>query len=196
MTPTVLPPPDEGVWADIRLRYERGEEQVKVLATALGLSAIVLSKKAKALGWKMRGEAKALVKKKQSLKSESTTATIKRLKELLQNRIATLETEIKVVGAEINALSNEREIRSVNTLVRTLEKVIDLERKDRSRRQKVTRDFKRFDDQQRGELAEKIGRLQQTWRGHETVEQLVDTGSGGAEHPVALLGEKEPAVAA
>lgn len=196
MTATATPPPDDGAWELIRARYEQGQETVKQIAETIGLSGIVLSKKAKAWGWAMRGKVKVAVKVAVATKAETTTATIKRLKELLQSRITQLEVQIDDIGKDISALANEREIRAVNTLVRTLEKVLDLERKDRSKRKKTNIEFQRFDEQQRLDLADKIGRLQQTWRSDTDGENAADAGSGGAEQPVALLGEARPTTAA
>ena len=144
----------------------------------------------------MRGKVKVAVKVAVATKAETTTATIKRLKELLQSRITQLEVQIDDIGKDISALANEREIRAVNTLVRTLEKVLDLERKDRSKRKKIDIEFQRFDEQQRLDLADKIGRLQQTWRGTADGESAADAGGGGAEQPVALLGKAGPTAAA
>ena len=193
MTPTALPPPDEGVWTDLRHRYEKGEESVNSIAATIELSGIALSNKAKALGWKMRGKVKAIAKATRANAVESTSTTIKRLKDLLQNRIASLETQLDEIGKDITALSSEREIRSVNTLVRTLEKVLDLERKDSIRRKKTTREFKHFDEQQRAELAEKIGKIQADWDRGETGDAVAAGSSGGVEHPVAVLGAAKPA---
>ena len=195
MTATATPPPDDDVWLDIRSRYELGQEKVKLLAEAVGLSAIALSNKAKALGWKLRGKLKPSATKKKPQLAEATSATIKRLKDLLQTRIKQLEIQIDDIGRDISALSNEREIRSVNTLVRTLEKVLDLERKDRGRRRKTTSDFKRFDEQQRAELAEKIAKLQAEWDGQTPVEQSTPGSGSGIELPVALLGAAKPTTA-
>jgi uncharacterized protein (UPF0335 family) len=186
-------------WEQIRARYEAGEEKVSVIAQAFGMASITLSRKAKALGWKLRGApAKAkrvIVRISKAAKGESTTETIRRLKDLLNDRIAKLESEIKEIGKDIDQLSNEKQIRSVNMVVRTLEKVIDLERKDKLARKKHTRAFKLFDEGQRGALAEKIERLEEDWEGHAPVTGTGNAGSGGTEPPVAVLGAGEPAAA-
>ena len=112
---------DAAAWAHIRMRYEQTVETVTQIAESIGMSAITLSKKAKLEGWLMRGAAN----KKQKI--ESTRDTIKRLKEILQKRLANLEREMNEIGEDISALANERDIRATNTLVRTLEKVLQLE---------------------------------------------------------------------
>ncbi len=194
---TITPPPDDPVWAHVRMRYEQDQETVASIAEDVGLASITLSKRAKAWGWILRGRLKPVPKPKPVVKTkaETTTVTIKRLKDILHQRVTQLETQLKDINEEVSALSTEREIRSTNTLVRTIEKVLDLERKERQRKVKQTRDFKYFDDAQRGALADKIERLQHEWRSEETIDQPAASGSGGAEQPVALLGEAEPTAA-
>jgi hypothetical protein len=193
---TQTPPPDDPVWAHIRMRYEQDQETVASIAADVGMAGVSLAKFAKKCGWILRGKLKPVPKDKPPAKLDSTAATIKRLKEVLQQRLVQLEDQVKDIGAEVSALSTEREIRSANVLVRTIEKVLDLERKDRLRRRKETRDFKYFDEQQRQQLADKIERLQRAWREPENINNTGDAGSGGAEQPVALLGETKPTVAA
>jgi TolA-binding protein len=200
MTTSATPPPDDPAWAHIRARYEQNQETVLAIATEIGMPQMTLSLIAKKCGWRMRGKTKrsAAPKAKADVvsKAETTTATIRRLKDILQQRVTQLETQLKQIGEEVSALSTEREIRSTNTLVRTIEKVLDLERKDRQKKRKETRDFKYFDDAQRQQLADKITRLQHAWRGEETVDGAADPRSGGVEQPVALLGEAGKTTAA
>jgi hypothetical protein len=184
-----IPPPEDPVWVAVRARYEQDQESVAAIADDVGMSRMQLSLHAKAKGWALRGKARPG-------KTQSTAATIKRLKDILQQRVSQLEDQLKVIGEDVTALSNERDIRATNTLVRTLEKVLDLERKDRLRKRKQAHDFKYFDDAQRQQLADKIGRLQRAWRGAETVTDVAAAGSPGVEQPVALLGKTKPAAAA
>lgn len=193
---TTIPPPDDPVWAHVRLRYEQDQEHVAIIAEDVGLAGVSLARLAKKWGWALRGKTKTAPKPKEPKKLDSTAATIKRLKEVLQQRLTQLESQVKDIGEEVSALSTEREIRSANVLVRTIEKVLDLERKDRLRKRRETRDFKYFDEQQRQQLADKIGKLQHAWRGNETLEASADNGSGGTEQPVALLGAANTAATA
>ncbi len=193
------PPPSDPVWASVRLRYEQDQETVAAIAQELGLSGIRLSTLAKQWGWALRGKVRKVLKrksKKPPTKMESTAATIKRLKEILQQRVSQLEDQLKDIGAEVTALSKERDIRATSTLVRTLEKVIDLERKDRNSKRKQAREFKYFDDEQRRQLADKIERLESKWESEKNLDHTADQGSGGVEQPVALLGTATPATAA
>lgn len=185
-------------WSAFRVRYEAGGEKVKDIAAAAGVSGIVLSLKAKALGWKLRTVAKKVVAKAKPppKKQETTRDTLKRLKDLLQERVGQLEDEVKALGLELDAITNERQIKSVNLVVRTLEKVLDLERKDKLKRKQHTRDFRHYDDGQRRALAEKIERLE-VERDSKLVEPDTGPGRGGrADLPVAVLGEAAPATAA
>ena len=143
--------PDAAAWAHIRMRYEQTMETVTQIAESIGISGFTLSKKAKLEGWLMRGAAKP------KQKSESTRDTIRRLKEILQKRLTQLEQELGDISQDINALSNERDIRATNTLVRTLEKVLQLEQKDiRQRRSYST---KKLNNAERDELARRIANL-------------------------------------
>ncbi len=193
---TITPPPDDPVWAHIRLRYEQDQELVTTIAADVGMAGISLSRMAKRLGWLLRGKAKPAPPPKSTAKLDTTAVTIKRLKDVLQQRLAQLEAQVQDIGAEVSALSTEREIRSANVLVRTIEKVLDLERKDRLRKRKETLSFRYFDEQQREQLAAKIARLQQSWRGAENIESSADSGRGGVEQPVALLGKTNTSIAA
>ncbi len=193
---TITPPPDDPVWAHVRMRYEQDNETVTAIASDVGMAGISLARLAKKWGWMLRGKTKPVANPKMPPKLDSTTVTIKRVKEVLQQRLLQLEEHVKDIGAEVSELSTERQIRSANILVRTIEKVLDLERKDRLRRRKETRDFKYFDEQQRQQLAEKIERLQRTWRGPQTLDDAAGAGGGGAEQPVAILGETQPTTAA
>jgi DNA-binding transcriptional MerR regulator len=194
-----IPPPGDPVWASVRLRYEQDQETVAAIAQELGLSGIRLSTLAKQWGWALRGKVRKALKRKSrkpTTKMETTAATIKRLKEILQQRVSQLEDQLKEIGADVTALSNERDMRATSTLVRTLEKVLDLERKDRNSKRKQAREFKYFDDEQRRQLADKIERLERTWEGQANLDNAADRGRGGVEQPVALLGAATPATAA
>jgi hypothetical protein len=192
MTTKTTPPPDDPAWGPVRLRYEQDQETVSQIADDVGLTGIALALLAKKWGWVLRGRVKPVPAKK----AATTTQTIKRLKEVLQQRLAAVEDEIKQLGDEVSALENERHIRATNTLVRTIEKVIDLERKDTLRRRKRIKDFKYFDDTQRQQLADKIERLQRAWRGEDAVADAEAGRGDGPQQPVALLGEAEPTAAA
>ena len=190
-TPT--PPPGDPVWAHVRMRYEQDQESVGVIAEEVGLHRMGLSLLAKKLGWRLRGKPRVVPRKPG--KGEATAATIKRVKDILQQRLSELEEQIRALGLEVDAITNERQMRSTNLLVRTLEMVMDLECKERIRKRKEVHAHKYFDDEQRRQLAEKIERLQHAWRGTEGVENTAEERSAGVEQPVALLGEAGAAIA-
>ena len=171
--------PDAAAWAHIRMRYEQTMETVTQIAESIGISGITLSKKAKLEGWLMRGVAQ------KKAKAESTRDTIKRLKEVLQKRLSQLEREIGDIGEDISALSNERDIRATNTLVRTLEKVLQLEQKDR--RQRGGTATRKLNDAERDELARRIANLPEE---SEVVHEVTEaTSSQRPAEGVALLGK-------
>ena len=173
--------PDAAAWAHIRMRYEQMMENVAQIAQSIGMSAITLSRKAKLDGWIMRGAAK------NKQKAESTRDTIKRLKDILQKRLANLEREMNAIGEDISALANERDIRATNTLVRTLEKVLQLEHKDRRQRRGI--DTRKLNAAEREELAHRIANLQPEENlGSGTADNGAMDGPRPAEG-VALLGE-------
>jgi septal ring factor EnvC (AmiA/AmiB activator) len=151
MSEDAKPAPDAAAWAHVRMRYEQTLEHVTQIAKSIGMSATTLSRRARFEGWTMRGAGKP------RRSTESTRDMIKRLKEILQKRLANLEREIDAIGEDISALANERDIRATNTLVRTLEKVLQLEQKDR--RQRRGNDTRKLNAAEREELARRIANL-------------------------------------
>lgn len=141
-------PAVEALWALARQRYEEGSDAVSAIADGLGLTAQALTSRARRLGWKLRGGTRT--------KLSGTRDTIQRLKSLLQQRLGELEAQIGALGEAATAASSERDIRAMNTLVRTLEKVLELERKDRAQRHKHRKIARDFDDAEREALADKL----------------------------------------
>jgi hypothetical protein len=111
------------------------------------MTAQALTAKARALGWRLRRAVQ---------KSAGTRETIARLKNLLQQRLTELEAQIGALGEAASAATSERDIRATNTLVRTLEKVLELERKERLQRSRQRKAQRQFDDAEREALAEKF----------------------------------------
>jgi hypothetical protein len=198
MTDKLHSPPSGG-WDGIRMRYEAGVEKVADIAKSIGMTGIALSLKAKADGWMLRTQTnvmKTTVRVSAGIgRTETTQETLRRLKELLQLRIGQLEKELADIGEELDAISRERQIRSVNTVVRTLEKVLDLERKDINRRKRARRDFKHFDEAQRVALAEKIDRIETEGPGAPDGGSAGPDGGAGAQPSMAVLGASHTAVA-
>jgi hypothetical protein len=120
-------------------------------------------------------------------KSQTTRATIKRLKDVLQSRLSQLEIQIVDIGQEITALGNERDIRSTNTLVRTLEKVMELEYKERKQRSRTARQNRKLNDAERAELTRRIEKLRLE---HQDMDRLAEQpGSDGDVDGMATMGE-------
>ena len=86
----------------------------------------------------------------------SPATTIRRLKSLVQERLAELETTLGRLGADVSASDNEREIRSINMLVRTLEKVLELEAKERAGRLRRRHQQRQLDDARRDEIVRRL----------------------------------------
>jgi hypothetical protein len=135
--------------ARAREDYENTKKPVAEIAAALGLNRFALMALVKREGWKLRT-------RRVSAKAETARQTIARLKGLLQSRLANLEARIGEIGADAEEAKTEREIRAMNILVRTLEKVLDLERKDRNERNRARKQRRIVDDARREELARRL----------------------------------------
>lgn len=166
-------PADEGLWAKARQSYEQGTVAVSAIAATLGITPQALTAKARALGWALRTAAKP--------KPPRTRDTIARLRNLLQQRLGDLERAVGALGAEATSASSERDIRALNGLVRTLEKVIELERKDRTRRSKDRKHFRSLDDAERDALAGKLEALRREYSGASDFETPEPEGNGGTQ---------------
>ena len=189
-------------WVDIRARYEAGVEKVAVIAATIGLAGVTLSNKAKAEGWQLRrvrvampsiasaepAEAAPAATAKPG-KAQSTRQTLLRLKDIIQTRLRNVEGELGEIGEKLNSLSNERDIRSTNTLVRTLEKVLEIEHKERKQRGKHRKDKLRLDDAGRDELARRIASLCESGPGENAEPQTADSPSAGPVVGLASVGE-------
>ena len=148
-------PAPAAVWARVRERYENGIEALATIASDAGMTRQARVVKARAEGWKLRGHVPS-----RTTRPQGTRATLARFKALLQQRLTEFEAQIGTLSAEASAATSERDIRAMNTLVRTLEKVLELERKERARRIAKRKHDKRFDDAEREALAEKLMGLQ------------------------------------
>ncbi len=175
-------PAGELLWQQARNDYETTTTDLNAIAQALGINRSKLIAEARNRGWKLRGA-----------RNSSTRATIQRFKDLLQKRLAQLEGEMDLLVEEVSSAASERDIRPVNMLVRTLEKVLELERKDRSSRARKRKERRKFDDAARDELARRLTALHEE-RGASLSEPIpVDVGSSGSSEGLAELGEARPA---
>jgi len=169
-------PAGDLLWQQARTDYETTTTDLKAIAKALGVNRSRLIAEARNRGWKMRGAGK----------NSSTRATLQRFKDLLQKRLAQLEGDIDQIGAELSSAATERDIRPVNMLVRTLEKVLELERKDRTQRARKRKARRKFDDAARDELAHRIRGLRAAERGGPSLSEPAD---GTRIAPAAGLAE-------
>jgi hypothetical protein len=164
-------PAAEPDWAKLRHDYENGVGSVAGIAAAAGISLQKLTVIARRQGWTLRQPARA--------RREATGATLARLKGLLQRRLADFDARLTELGTEADAATSERDIRAMNTLVRTLEKVLELERKDRAQRARRRRRHRQFDDAARETLAQRLEALHREWAGPEA--EPPPPGGGGGQ---------------
>lgn len=185
-------PAPDAFWARVRERYEAGRESVAAIAADAGVSRHVLTVRARNGGWKLRGRPRPKT-------PAGTRETLQRFKNLLQQRLTEFEAQIGSLSAEANAATSERDIRAMNTLVRTLEKVLELERKERARRTARRKHERRFDDAEREALAEKLEDLQRELvakRGHAAAEDAAAAPGEDAEPRLADVGAGRQAASA
>lgn len=181
-------PAPDAFWARVRERYEEGRESIAAIASDAGISRQALTIRARNGGWTLRGSPRR--------KSGGTRETLARFKVLLQQRLSEFEAQIGSLSAEASAATSERDIRAMNTLVRTLEKVLELERKERVRRTARRKHERRFDDAEREALAEKLMGLQRELharRGEVDAGASQPAGDDGAEPRLADVGAGEQA---
>lgn len=173
----------ELLWQQAREKYEDPASDLKSIADGLGINRPKLIAEALRRGWKLRT----------GTRKNSTRATIQRFKDLLQKRLAQLEGEIDEIGEAVSSATSERDIRPVNMLVRTLEKVLELERKDRTHRARKLKERRKFDDAARDELARRLTALHDE-REPSLPEQIpVAAGGSGSSEGLAELGAAQPA---
>jgi len=179
-------PAPAAVWARVRERYEHGIEAVATIAQDAGMTRQAVVARARSEGWKLRGYLRG-----KAPKAQGTRATLSRFKALLQQRLTEFEAQIGTLSAEASAATSERDIRAMNTLVRTLEKVLELERKERARRIAKRKHDRRFDDAEREALADKLEGLQRdilAERARADAEHSEPAGETGAEPRLADVG--------
>ncbi len=169
-------PAGDLLWQQAREKYEDPASNLETLAESLGISRAKLIVEALRRGWKMRG----------AKKNSGTRATIQRFKELLQKRLGELEGHIDELVKDASTATSEREIRATNLLVRTLEKVLELERKDRIHRARKLKQRRKFDDAARDELARRIRGLRGAEGGGPTEPEPADR---AGREPAAGLAE-------
>ena len=171
------------LWQQARERYEDPAQNLEAIAESLNVSRFRLVQEACKRGWKLR----------RARSSTGTRATIQRFKDLLHRRLGQLESQIGEIGDDISAANSEREIRATNTLVRTLEKVLELERKDRAHRARKRHERRSFDDAAREELARRISGLRREGGGQADQPEPSAGERAGPEPGLAQLGQARPA---
>lgn len=126
-------------WAAIRADYEADREPVKAVAERYGVTEPTLYHHAQKEGWIMR----------QSVRNTARPALIERMAKLLERQIAHLEKNMTP--------GDEKEVGLLGNMARTLEKLIDLDRKEDGKAPDKKRD--REIDVLREKLAARIDQL-------------------------------------
>jgi RNA polymerase-interacting CarD/CdnL/TRCF family regulator len=121
----------------------------------------------------------------------STRQALSKLRDLLQTRITQFDEQVHDLSAQIN----ESDIRSTNTLVRTLEKVLELENKERKQRSQRARQNRKFDDAERDELARRIANLSPERHSKNRLAAAGHEASANSEPHLDQLGQAETAAA-
>lgn len=104
----------DGVWADARLRYERGEEAVDAIAADVGISSATLRRRVRHEGWLRPSEA--------ALQPPDEEKLLSRLFRAFQRQIEDLEQRF---GAEAGGVE-ERDARTLAVLAKTFETLAKL----------------------------------------------------------------------
>ena len=176
-------PAGEVLWQQAREKYEDPAKDLQSIAESLGINRSKLIVEARKRGWKLRTVTK----------SSGTRATLQRFKELLQKRLGELEGHIDELVKNVSAATSERDIRATNLLLRTLEKVLELERKDRAHRARKIKERRKFDDAARDELARRIRGLRGAGGGWPSEPEPADGAGRGPAAGLEILGTAQPA---
>jgi len=137
-----MPREIERDWALIRAEYESGEGTVQALLERHGILAPTLYTRLGREGWTLR----------KSLRATGRPALIARLAKLLERQITHLEKNMKG--------NDDKEVALLGNMAKTLEKLIDLDRKQEADTGAEPRDAEMSDI--RHKLVARIERLKQS----------------------------------
>jgi phage-related minor tail protein len=165
--------------AAARADYENPATDLKAIAARFGIGVSALVRHARLSGWRLRGRKKDTAARRQ--KRETARQTIARLRDLVQRRLTQLESQLDAIGEDVAAIASERDLRAMNTLVRTLEKVLELERDERRRRSTARTHARQFDDAGREELARRLAALHRQWQAEEAGAAPAQPGGDGSQ---------------
>lgn len=141
-------------WAAIKRAWAEDKLTPKEIAAAYGLSYQKLSARARAEGWRKGESGREGNAEKQ--RPASTPGLMKRLRQLLERQIEEIENTESEEGG---AAARERDARTLSSLIRTMEKLLEMQREREARRR--ARNEERGEDAEllRGELARRLARL-------------------------------------
>jgi len=121
---------EPGRWAEIRRAYLAANEPVSILCRRFGISTGTLYRRARGENWPKRRQAKELAFVTSLPGSAGQDALVARLYEALRLQMTAIEKRLQAMPdlEETNATTiAERDARTLSTLVRTLEKLIELQ---------------------------------------------------------------------
>lgn len=173
----------------VQAAYEKGLVSLSQLALDHGMTRSALVWLARKHGWMRRGATPKPGRRRAVMPAATAIAE---LRELVQSRLQALETAMGAIGAQVTAASGEREIRELSLLTRTLEKVIELERKHGSSTRRG-RAVRAIDDARRDELARRLAALGGDRQRRSGGGGADTSGSEAAADGLAPLGASGPA---
>lgn len=146
-TEQISPAPD---WAAVKRAWKAGKLKPKEIAEAFGTTHQKIAAKARAEKWD---------EEKAKAPPVSTANLMKRLRKLLQRQIGEIETREEETQS---AQARERDARTLSSLSRTMEKLIEIEREREAMRRAKAKDGPEDGDALRAELERRLARLEET----------------------------------
>ena len=149
--------------SDLQIAYEDSSEPIRIICKRFQISSGKLNRLANQQGWKKRRQTQIAEKQVQENDAEPQAgdelATLAALKRIARKAVAGLEASSAQPAASVSSADRERNVRSLRTLLKTLEEITAME--NQIRQQKSDEETPRFDDKKRQQLAKLIAALAQ-----------------------------------
>ena len=151
------------IHSDLQIAYEDSGDTVRVICKRFQISSGALNRLANQQGWKKRRQTQIAGKQVQADNIEPQTGdeleTLAALKRIARKAVAGLEASSAQPAASVSSADRERNVRSLRTLLKTVEEITAME--NQIRQQKSDEETPRFDDKKRQQLAKLIAALAQ-----------------------------------
>jgi hypothetical protein len=148
-------------WTEIRAAYEGSDVPLQLVATAYGIGVTDIYPRAEREGWMLRRERRIMERKARRTGAEGAPPADR--SELIERLFAAAERQIDEIAARAAGragIPDDRDIRALGALARTIDLLIGLERDEAARRAAVDKHEGRGDiDQLRRDLARRIESL-------------------------------------